>query len=76
MNVEQKILDSHKYFTLKDKKFVLLLLSIDGVGRRTAKKIIYLLIKHELNFEQFWVNKFDIWQKCRLSNKSIDVVAQ
>ncbi len=74
MNVEQKILDSHKYFTLKDKKFVLLLLSIDGVGRRTAKKIIYLLIKHELNFEQFWVNKFDIWQKCRLSNKSIESI--
>ncbi|MBU0974297.1 DNA-processing protein DprA [Patescibacteria group bacterium] len=71
MNVEQEILKSKKHFTLRDKKFILSLLSVDGVGRKTAKKIIYLLIKHELDFEQFWVNKFDIWQKCRLSQKSI-----
>ncbi|NCO12211.1 MAG: DNA-protecting protein DprA [Candidatus Pacebacteria bacterium CG_4_10_14_3_um_filter_34_15] len=72
MSLEQTIINSKKHFTLKDKKFVLLLLSVTGVGRKTAKNIIYLLIKYELKFEDFWVNKFGIWQKSQLSNKSIE----
>lgn len=74
MNVEQRILRSNKHFTLSDKKFILSLLSIDGVGRKTAKNIIYLLIKHELDFNDFWVNKYEIWQKCRLQKRSIESI--
>jgi DNA processing protein len=73
-NLEQTLLHSKRRFTDNDKKFILSLLSIDGVGRRSIKKIIYSLIKYELNFEDFWVNKLGIWNKCRLSKKAIDKV--
>ncbi len=74
MSLEQTIINSKKHFCLKDKKFVLALLSVVGVGRKTAIKIIYLLIKHELNFEDFWANKQGIWQKSQLSDKSIESI--
>ena len=74
MNIETELSNSKKHFTLRDKKFILSLLTIDGVGRRTAKKIIYFLIKHELNLDRFWVNKNSVWQKCHLSSKSVESV--
>jgi len=74
MSLETELLKTKKHFSLADKKFVLLMLTIEGVGRKTAKKIIYTLIKHELDFEDFWVNKLSIWQKCCLLNKSIQSI--
>ncbi|MCB9813573.1 MAG: DNA-protecting protein DprA [Pseudomonadales bacterium] len=71
MKIEAGLKNTSKNFTLEDKKFVLSLLQVEGVGRKTAKRIIFFLIKHEMIFSSFWVNKKNIWQKCYLSEKSI-----
>ncbi|MBP7700743.1 DNA-processing protein DprA [Candidatus Woesebacteria bacterium] len=74
MKVEQELVDSNFSFSKRDKEFVLSLFLIVGVGRQTIKKILLHLIKYELNFSDFWVNKLNIWEKCQLSNKSIDSI--
>jgi len=74
MKVEQELVDSKFVFSKKDKEFVLSLFLIVGVSRQTIKKILFYLIKYELNFSDFWANKLNIWEKCQLSNKSIDSI--
>jgi len=73
--LELALLDvKQSFFNNELKKFLVLTLSLDGVGRKTVKKVLWFLIKHELKFSDFWVNKLGVWQKCRLSKVAISSV--
>lgn len=50
-----------------DKELVLLLLHCEGVGRKTVRKILYYLKKHEVKSQRFWVDVCAILEKLSIS---------
>lgn len=57
---------------LANKKFLVDLLSIDGVGIQTFKAILSYLENNEINPDGFWVNYNFVWQKLKFSEKLIE----
>lgn len=62
-------------YTLEDKSFLLKILTIDGLGRRTAAKIIFSLKKSETRQEDFWGSFIGILNN-NLTYKKLIVTSQ
>lgn len=60
--------------TLDYKKFWAALIAIDGIGRITFRRCLKYLQKHELSPNEFWVNKYHIWQKIHFTKKQVESI--
>ncbi len=59
---------------LERKAFIVGLVSLAGVGSKTVLKILNVCQKRQLTTEDFWVNRYHIWQEMLLSQKIIDSI--
>ena len=50
------------------------LVSVEGVGPRTFRLIVNYLKKNRILWQDFWVNKAQIWSKIRLSQKVVESI--
>ncbi len=60
--------------SLKQKAFLVALVSLDGIGSRTVLKILALCRKRQLSRAEFWANKHHIWQEIELKEKTIESI--
>ncbi len=72
--LEKQLVSRAIKFSLKEKQFIFTLLSLQGIGRKTVKKVLWWLIKHEVSLAKFWVNKDGMWQQCHLSKTAINSI--
>lgn len=59
---------------LERKAFITALVSLDGVGARTVFKILKACQKLQLSLTEFWDNKYQVWQKLELSEKTAESI--
>jgi DNA processing protein len=67
--------DLHKFSYSKiDKKFLQKILLIDGLGRKTAAKVLFYLKKHEVKSDLFWVEFLTLLKKIHKNKTPINSI--
>lgn len=63
-----------KKTSLERKAFLVGLVSLNGVGAKTALKILKACQKYQLSLNEFWINRHHIWQEILLSEKTMESI--